>query len=336
MVEEAAENMGEALEVFPVNKTYSLIDSIDLDAVASTMQKINTMQTVIRQTLKDGHDYGLIPGVQKPVMLKPGAEKICMIFGLNPEYDFLSNTEDYKAEFFSYTIRCTLFKRGEPCSQGIGSCNSKEKKYRYVNVDSLPNGYVGHSELITDRYGRTRYKIENNDACSLVNTILKMAKKRALVDAVLQVGSLSEIFTQGAEDAQDFNRLEQSAAAGSMDVKQSAAIKCNFGKYKGSPLGEIYKMDKDYFDWLANNAKDAPIKSACETIQRGVKKHQSNKAVGNKPNDLPAPIEAMPPENEVSENDIQIEPAANATSETVPDSIRDEYGENDEDPELPF
>ena len=29
-------------------------------------------------------------------------------------------------EFFSYNIRCTLFRNGQPVAQGVGSCNSKD------------------------------------------------------------------------------------------------------------------------------------------------------------------------------------------------------------------
>ena len=84
-----------------------------------------------------------------------------MLFGLNPEYEFLQTTEDYDKEFFSYNIRCTLFRNGQPVAQGVGSCNSKEKKYRFINVDEVPENYIGQSEQYTDKYGRVKYKINN-------------------------------------------------------------------------------------------------------------------------------------------------------------------------------
>ena len=46
----------------------------------------------------------------------------------------------------------------------------------------------------------TQYRVTNPDPADQVNTILKMAKKRAMVDAALSVGRLSEIFTQDVED----------------------------------------------------------------------------------------------------------------------------------------
>ena len=55
-------------------------------------------------------------------------------------------------------------------TEGLGSCNTRERKY-----------------LKMDPY-------------TMDNTVLKMAKKRALVDAALLVASLSDVFTQDLED----------------------------------------------------------------------------------------------------------------------------------------
>lgn len=248
----------------------SIIDTVDIDNISTTMNKIAQMQIIVQKTLKKGHDFGEVPGTSKPTLLKPGGEKICMLFGLNPEYEFLQTTEDYDKEFFSYNIRCTLFKNGQPVAQGVGSCNSKEKKYRYINVDNIPENYTGFSEPITDKYGRTKYKINNPDICSLVNTILKMAKKRAFIDSVLQVASLSEVFTQDLEDMGDLIQQENDNSA--MTIDQAIAIKISFGKYKGATLGDLVKQDPQYCDWLysKNEKTDPVIKKALGIIQEEI------------------------------------------------------------------
>ena len=80
-----------------------------------------------------------------------------------------------------------------------------------------------------------------------------MAKKRAFVDAILQVASLSEMFTQDLEDL--------------ADIEGTNNIKINFGKHKGRTLEEIYKEDKQYFLWLKNNENtDEKLKRACEDM----------------------------------------------------------------------
>ena len=242
----------------------SIIDTVEIDNIANTMAKIQQMQNVVQKKLKKGHDFGEVPGTSKPTLLKPGGEKICMLFGLNPEYEFLKTTEDYDKEFFSYNIRCTLFRNGQPVAQGVGSCNSKEKKHRFINVDEVPDNYIGPSEEITDKYGRTKYKINNPDICSLVNTILKMAKKRAFIDAVLQVASLSEVFTQDVEDMGDFIQQEQDAT---LTLEQAKNLKLNFGKYKGTALIDLVHKDAGYCDWLyAGDKTDPVIKKALDMI----------------------------------------------------------------------
>ena len=234
----------------------SIIDTVEIDTIANTMAKIQQMQAVVQKTLKVEHDYGKVPGTTKPTLLKPGGEKICMLFGLNPEYEFLQTTEDYDKEFFTYNIRCTLYRNGQPVAQGVGSCNSKEKKYRFINVDEIPENYIGPTEEITDKYGRVKYKINNPDICSLVNTILKMAKKRAFIDAVLQVASLSEVFTQDIEDMGDFIQQEQDAT---LTLEQAKNLKLNFGKYKGTTLIDLVYKDGNYCDWLYSNEKTDPV-----------------------------------------------------------------------------
>lgn len=242
----------------------SIIDTVEIESISNTMNKITQMQAVVQKTLKNGQDYGEIPGTNKPTLLKPGGEKICMLFGLNPEYDFLQTTEDYEKEFFSYNIKCTLYRNGQAVAQGVGSCNSKEKKYRFMNVDTVPDNYIGYQEEITDKYGRTRYKINNTDICSLVNTILKMAKKRAFIDAVLQVASLSEVFTQDLEDMKDFIQQEQDAT---LTIEQAKNLKLSFGKYKGITLIDLVHKDSNYCDWLYGNEKTDPvIKKALQMI----------------------------------------------------------------------
>ncbi len=255
-----------------------IIDTIDNAGLVATLKKIQEFQSLVQATLKPGHDYDTIPGTNKPTLLKPGAEKIGMLFGLNPEYDFLDKTEDYKTEFFSYNIKCTLFRNGQPVAQGVGNCNSKEKKYRYLNMSEadLPEGIDKSTlETTTDKYGRLQYKMDNPDICSLVNTILKMAKKRAYVDATLQVAALSEIFTQDVEDMKELIKNEQ---ADNVTVEEAAGMKINFGKYKGQPLGEIYKQHPDYVQWFFDKGTDPIVKKAFEILSNAAKEAHEKKS----------------------------------------------------------
>lgn len=98
----------------------SVIDSIDTNIVARTMDKIHAFQQVIQQAVKPGHDIGIIPGTDKPTLLKPGAEKIVMMMGLSSRYEIMDKVEDYDKGFFSYNIRCTLSRQGMDICEGVG------------------------------------------------------------------------------------------------------------------------------------------------------------------------------------------------------------------------
>lgn len=251
------------------NSVTSLIDSVDIGAIAGTMQKINTFQTVIQKNLKQDHDFGVIAGAgSKPTLLKPGGEKICMMFGLNPEYDFLEKTEDYKEGFFTYNIKCTLYRNGNPVSQGVGNCNSKESKYAYINAYELPEGFDESMvfEKKTTKYGKIQYKIPNPKIADLVNTILKMAKKRAFIDAVLQVASLSDVFTQDIEDMKEFVQQEQNAGAANMNIDEAKKVIIGFGAHKGKNMGKVYEEKPEYIEWIYNNTKDGIMRRAAELI----------------------------------------------------------------------
>ena len=187
----------------------SIIDQGDMVSFKQTMQKINQWQGLVQSNLKDGKDYGIIPGTSKPTLFKPGAEKIVMLGKLRSTFDILDETKDYEKEFFQFEVRWNLWAGENLICQGVGLCSSKEDKYRYrwVSEKKLPSN-IKKDNLVyrtkSGQYGEYKqYRIENEDICSIANTILKMAKKRALIDAALLVGSLSELFTQDVEDLPD-------------------------------------------------------------------------------------------------------------------------------------
>jgi hypothetical protein len=154
--------------------TEGIIDMVNVSELPGTMDRINKFQVIVQKNLKEGMDYGVIPNCgKKPTLLKPGAEKILMLLGIRSEFDIIEQTRDFEKGFFDYQIKCKLFKADILITEGMGTCNTKESKYR------------------------------KSDAFSIDNTVLKMAKKRALVDAALMVGSLSGIFTQDLEDVGD-------------------------------------------------------------------------------------------------------------------------------------
>jgi hypothetical protein len=187
----------------------------------------------IEGILKDKVDYGLIPGSDKKTLLKPGAEKMSSFFNLAPAFEDIEKVEDWTGElhggepFFYYRIRCHMYNGERRIASADGSCNSWEKKYRYRQATRVcpacgqpaifkskdkPEWYCWSKKggcgakfslsekLITDQEVG---QVINPDVAEQVNTILKMAQKRALVAVTLIATGTSEYFTQDIEDFTD-------------------------------------------------------------------------------------------------------------------------------------
>jgi hypothetical protein len=191
------------------------------------LQARNERSEIIKRVLVKGTDFGVIPGTKQETLLKAGAEKIVDSLNLYPDYEPLKSVEDFEKPLFYYQYRCVLRARGidSKVATGIGSCNSMESRYRWRNSSRVcPR--CGQETIIKgkEEYGggwlcfakkggcgakfdgddvaitsQKTGQIPNEDVYSLVNTIDKMAQKRALVAATLNLG-FSDKFTQDVED----------------------------------------------------------------------------------------------------------------------------------------
>ena len=197
---------------------HALADILALPTEAEThadLQAIQRFQKLVQSQFIEGHDFGTIPGTSKPTLLKPGAEKLTKLLKCAATYPHIDRVEKWDPPFFHYVVTCHLVKLGTDIvfEEGVGSCNSMEGRYRYrwlwgSELDAM--GITDHSTFLSRQVNRkggggkvTQYRTDNDDIATLANTILKMAKKRALVDAALSAGRLSDIFTQDLEDMRD-------------------------------------------------------------------------------------------------------------------------------------
>lgn len=187
---------------------------------------------VVKNVLKEGEHYGTTPGASKKNLLKPGGEILNQYFGFYAEFETVSRVENWEAKppLFDYEMKCVLRSKRDAVkvAEGVGSCNSYESKYRYRDAKrSCPScGRAGSIVKGKEEYGggwvcwakdgnccKAKFKdndpaiisqalgkVDNEDIASLKNTILKMAAKRAYIDATLKATGASEIFTQDIED----------------------------------------------------------------------------------------------------------------------------------------
>ena len=176
-------------------------------SAAQTVERYNALVNFVRQIMREGTDYGVIPGTKKKSLLKPGAEKLCTLFGLSAQFDLMEKEQDWEYEFFHYRYKCTLSRDGKVMGNGEGSCNSKEDKYRWRKK---PEKYATEEEkkaavkrVYNDEYRSYTLYLPNTEICSQVNTLQKMAQKRALTAAVLITINASDFFTQDLEEIID-------------------------------------------------------------------------------------------------------------------------------------
>lgn len=218
------ERVKNALAVRP-DATLVLTPVMNLDIAKKRLQEF---QEFVKFYLQEGEDFGIIPGTEKPTLYKPGADKLCELYGLGDSYRILTQTENFEADppLFDYTIECQLWRGERLVSTGLGSCNSYESKYKLREIHrkcpscgaeaiikgkkEYGGGWVcwkkrhgcGKSFSDGDKSieGQDAGKAFNDDLPTLKNTILKMAKKRAKVDATLAATRSSGVFTQDMED----------------------------------------------------------------------------------------------------------------------------------------
>ena len=96
----------------------------------------------------------------------------------NRKYEIKETIRNYYAWEFS----CELYHGEVKVAEGVGMANTEEEKYV------------------------RQYTTKTSDG--MANTVMKIAKKRAFMDAILAVSGLSDLFTQDLEDTEDVRKLK--------------------------------------------------------------------------------------------------------------------------------
>jgi len=186
-------------------------------STAAVLAQVAQVQDIMHKVMREGEHYGTIPGTDKPALLKAGAEKLSFTFRLLPKYRVTSL--DLPGGHIRYEVVCELWhESGVFAGEGLGNCSTMESKYRWRPAwedtgDPIPSdAKVRKDEYRKQGYGMrkdasgqwlwVRYlpdRAENPDIADTWNTVLKMAKKRAHVDAAITACAASDIFTQDVE-----------------------------------------------------------------------------------------------------------------------------------------
>lgn len=138
-------------------------------------------------------DYGVIPGTKKNCLFKQGAEKLMRLFSLGVRFKVIDKEVDRHANFALYTYEAEVYlvRTGQAIASCMATANSQEVKYKErTEWRKNANGV------------RESFKVET-PIYDVINTLQKMAQKRALVGAVILATGASEYFTQDVLDADE-------------------------------------------------------------------------------------------------------------------------------------
>lgn len=208
---------------------------------SALLQVQEETRRLITALLVEGRDYGVIPGVDKPSLLKPGAERIGIAFGcysrfriVEQEIDHDRRVEWQKKKAKWDTVDGRRQKVGEDVTTGVSL-----GLYRYVvecEIVHRETGLVVGSCLGVASTMESKYIDRPRE---MENTIAKMAEKRAHVGAVLNAFGLSEQFTQDVEDnPAAYGHGEQhapAATASAEPAKAKPAAKAGDGRVTSCP-----------------------------------------------------------------------------------------------------
>lgn len=222
--------------------------------IAEMVQASDDMTTFQRRIMVKEIHYGTIPGTDKPTLLKAGAELLLSRMGLHAaDPTILSETIDYgdsdvegnitREGLIRFSLQVNIYHQTGALENerilvgsGIGAATSREKKYRWRDGSptcpdcgkglrmskNKPEWYCwakmgGCSATFPKGDFQQVGRVPNPELGDLENTIFKMAKKRALIDATLVATGCSNVFTQDVGDDSegdlDPNDVADAAAA---------------------------------------------------------------------------------------------------------------------------
>jgi hypothetical protein len=165
-----------------------------LDA-AMIRHRVKVIQQIVRDVMQDKVHYGQIPGTPKKSLWQPGAEVLCLAFGVTIKCEPIE--ERITDEEIFYRVRATAYSSiGRELGSREAVCSTREKKYRWRRPV-----HVKEWEATAEHLRRTAWDKEGAEVLQVrtdpgdqQETILGMANKRAHVALTRQVTGCSDVF----------------------------------------------------------------------------------------------------------------------------------------------
>lgn len=182
----------------------------------SAVEKINRIRGFVQDYLREGVDYATLPGMEKPTLLLPGAEKLMEFLNVVPEIKDLRIIKDTDVHSDDVHVICVVELRGREdgnsYGSGIGAASTLETQSAGLGNLACPAcgaptiRWDGERYVCRKRiggcgaiYNNTREMKFIRNPADAWNSTVKRARKRALIDAVLTAACLHEFATQDIE-----------------------------------------------------------------------------------------------------------------------------------------
>ena len=164
----------------PAPKPTPKVEPVPVTIESVPGRATENIERVVAKILKANYDYGIITGCKKPSLLKAGAEKLAAYYGFSTSISIENRFENYDKKLVAYEVKVTVYDAtGRIIAEGIGAANSQERKFL------------------------------KGDFFSQINTVIKIAKKRGFVDAILTATGSSALFVQDMEEIANVNTEQE-------------------------------------------------------------------------------------------------------------------------------
>jgi uncharacterized protein (DUF3820 family) len=222
------------------------VSNQDVKALSASLK---ALKDFVSSELREGidNDYAVVPGTKKRSLLKPGAEKLLRLFGLSSTVDCIEKTISPEENFAMFIYKASIYhiKSGSKIAECEGICNNLEKKYKSAS------------------------------AMDILNTLMKMSQKRALVGAVILATGASDFFTQDEEEIEIQKTVNQRPVddskfkEGSQNSNDLGNYVVPVGKFKGKTFNDVGAKDlSNYLTWISSNQSN-PEGKMLELLNNG-------------------------------------------------------------------
>lgn len=194
--------------------------------VAALKEQVQIIQQVLTSVMIKGVHYAEVPGTGKwvkgkngkweyipgkPALLKAGVEKINMVFGIGGDPEIDKEFDGFDTHFH---VRVRMFnnRTGNTIGYGVGEGSTAESKYAWrkavcdAEFDATPETrrriHWQKQESGDDKKEPTYIAVKQvrQNPADIINTVLKMAVKRADVDGCRKVTACSDVFDQDLDE----------------------------------------------------------------------------------------------------------------------------------------